>query len=134
MIVIRKPALIYIMHRTNIALKRFAEVPFRELIMSSQYTAHFPVDSIPRGDGGSGGSEQPVVLSAFAKLALMAAALLIITPIWLDVMAQLVYGPAPQAWGTLRIVGLVGGTGLVAVAALFLRVWTGLLKHLARLD
>ena len=102
--------------------------------MSSQYTTHFPVDSIPRGDGGSGGSEQPVVLSAFAKLALMAAALRILTPAWLEVMAQLVYGPAPQAWGMLRIVALVGGTGLLAVAVMFLRVWTGLLKQLARMD
>ena len=102
--------------------------------MSSQYTTHFPVDSIPRGDGGSGGSEQPVVLSALAKLALMAAALLVVTPAWLDVMAQLAYGPAPQAWGMLRIVALVGGTGLLAVAVMFLRVWTGLLKQLARMD
>ena len=102
--------------------------------MSSQFTAHFPADSIPRGDGGSGGSERPVVFPALAKLALMGAALIVLTPIWLQVIAALAYGPTPAAWGTLRLVALAGGAGIIAVAALYLRIWIGLLKYLARRD
>lgn len=135
MIVITNNALIYIMQRTNIPLRRFAEASLRELIMSSQFTAHFPADSIPRGDGGSGGSEQPVVLPALAKLTLMAAALIVLTPIWLQTLAGLAYDSTTfQAWGILRIAALVGGAGFITVAVMFLRVWTGLLKYLARRD
>ena len=102
--------------------------------MSSQLTTHFPVDAIPRGDGGSGGSEQPVVRVAFAKLIVMAGALILFTPAWLDLVGQLAYGPPPHAWGAFRVVALAGSVGFLALGVMFLRVWAGLLKHLARAD
>ena len=134
MIVITKRVLIYIMQCTNIPLRRFAEASFWEWKMSSQITAHFPADSVPRGDGGARSPERPVVLIAFAKLVLMAGALVVLTPLWLDVLSQLAYGPPPQAWVTLRVVALLGGAAWVVLAGLILRVWTRLLKHLARAD
>lgn len=102
--------------------------------MSSQLTTHFPVDAIPRGDGGSGSSEQPLVLIAFAKLIVLAGALLVFTPAWLNLMGALAFGPPPQEWAMFRILALVGSAGVLAAAAMFLKVWTDLLKYLARLD
>jgi hypothetical protein len=134
MIVITNCVLIYIMRRTNMPPMRFVEAPFRELTMPSQSTTHFPADSIRRGDGGSVSSDQPVVLIAFAKLVVMTGILVIFTPAWLELMAQLAYGPPPQAWGAFRVVALLGSIGFLALAAMILRVWTGLLKHLARAD
>lgn len=102
--------------------------------MSSQFTTHLPADSMARGDGGSGSPEQPVVLIAFAKIVVLAAALFLFTPPWLETLAQLAYGPAPQAWGLFRLVALVGSVALLADVVMLLRVWTRLLKHLARAD
>lgn len=103
--------------------------------MSSQFTAHLPAGSIRVGDGGSAKSEQPVVFSALAKLTLMAVALIVLTPLWLQWMAK--FAPESstfQAWGTLGLVALIGGGTLIMVAVTFLRVWTGLLKYLALRD
>lgn len=105
-----------------------------ELIMSSQSTTHFPVDAIPRSVGGSGKSDQPVVIVAFAKLVIMVSALAIFTPPWLDLLRELAYGPPPQAWGTLRVVALAGSAAWLALGLMTLKVWTGLLKFLARAD
>jgi hypothetical protein len=106
--------------------------------MYSYQTTHFPADAMPRGgttaDGSSDRAEQPVVLWAFAKLVLMVAALVILTPGWLDLLGELAYAPPPQAWGTLRLVALGGSAGFFTLAVLILKVWTGLLKHLARAD
>lgn len=102
--------------------------------MSSQLTTHFPVDAIPRGDGAPRNPEQPVVLLAFAKLIVLAGALAIFTPAWLDLMTALANGPQTQSWVMLRLVALVGGAGVLAAAGMFLKVWADLLKHLARLD
>ena len=112
---------------------RFAEALFMEQIMSSQSTTHFPVDGIPRGDGASGQADQPVVLLAFAKLIILVGFLTVFTPAWLDMLRELAEGHSSQ-WGTLRVVALVGAAAWIALGALAVKVWVGLLKFLARAD
>jgi hypothetical protein len=110
---------------------RFAEASFWEWKMSSQSTTHLPQGTIPRGDGRSGTPEQSVVFIAFAKLVFLAAALTILTPAWLDLVAHFASESSPQTSGMLRVVSFAGSAGFLAGVAIFLRVWTGLLKHLA---
>lgn len=106
--------------------------------MSTHYTTHFPADAIPRRtpDSARQGpqAEQPVVLIAFAKLVVMVAALVTFTPLWLDLLVQMAYGAPPQAWGALRLLAVGGAAGFMVLGLLILKVWTGLLKHLARAD
>ena len=102
--------------------------------MSSQHTTHFPAPAMPSGDGKTANPEQPVVLVAFAKLVLMTGALVLFMPFWLDVLQDLVAGSPPQAWGALRVVVVGGAAAIVLLAVLSLKVWAGLIKHLARAD
>ena len=102
--------------------------------MSSYHTTHFPADAMPRGDRVADRAEQPVVLVAFAKLVLMASALVILTPLWLELLGDLAYRQPDPSWAAVRLLALGGGIGFMAVCLLILKVWTGLLKHLARAD
>lgn len=102
--------------------------------MSSQHTTHLPVGSTPMGAGASECSERPVVLIAFAKLILLAGVLAVFMPPWLTLMGDLAYGPPPKAWDAFWVIALTGGGGLLAVMVMFLKVWTRLLKRLARAD
>jgi hypothetical protein len=102
--------------------------------MSSQFTTHHPAGTLPRRVGAPGSSEQPVVLLAFAKLVVMVAAMLLFTPFWLDQVAGFAAEPGPQSWLALRFAAFGGIGAMLVLAAMILKVWTGLLKHLARLD
>ena len=107
-------------------------------MMFTHYSTHVPADAMPRGATGSAvqspQAEQPVVLIAFAKLVLMVAMLVTFMPLWLEMLGQLAYGPPPQAWGALRLLAVGGAGGFMILGLLILKVWTGLLKHLARAD
>jgi hypothetical protein len=105
-----------------------------EQIMSSQSTTHFPVGTLPRGDGAPASSEQPVVLFAFAKLVVLVGLLAILTPPWLDLLGELAGAQSSGAWGMLRIVALTGAAAWIMLGALAVKVWVGLLKFLARAD
>ena len=102
--------------------------------MSSPSTTHFLVGARPRSGAASSHSEQPVVLLAFAKLVLMIGALAIFTPPWLDLLGDLAQGSSSEAWRAFSVLGLAGGTVWLGLGVLILKVWTGLLKHLARAD
>jgi hypothetical protein len=102
--------------------------------MSSQFTTHYPAETLPRRVGAPGSAEQPVVLLAFAKLVVMAAAMVLFTPFWLEQVADFATGPGPQSWLALRFAAFGGVAALLVLAVMILKVWTGLLKHLARLD
>jgi hypothetical protein len=105
-----------------------------EQIMSSPSTTHFPMGTLPRGDGASASSEQPVVLIAFAKLVILVGALAILTPAWLDLLGELADAQSSRAWGTLRVVALFGAAAWIAMGAMAVKVWVGLIKFLARAD
>jgi len=105
-----------------------------EQIMSSQSTTHFPVETLPLGDGAPASSEQPVVLLAFAKLVILVGLLAVLTPPWLDMLGELARAQSSGAWGTLRIVALTGAAGWIVLGALAVKVWVGLLQFLARAD
>ena len=98
--------------------------------MASQYTTHYAADSLARADVRTGSPDHPTVLLAFAKLVLIGGALALFTPFWLDLLQVLV----EDNWGALRLVALGGGAGIIVLAALFVGVWAGLLKYLARAD
>lgn len=106
--------------------------------MISHYTTHFPADAMPRSTTGSEANSQqaehPFVLIAFAKLVLMVGLLVTFMPQWLDLLGQMAYGPPPQAWGALRLLAIAGAAVFLGLGLLILKVWTGLLKHLARAD
>jgi hypothetical protein len=104
--------------------------------MYPHYNSHFPADAMPRaanpGDPITGRAERPFVLLAFAKLVLMVGALVIFAPAWLDWLREMT--DAPRAWGPLPAAALAGGAAVVTLCLWILKVWTGLLKHLARAD
>jgi hypothetical protein len=102
--------------------------------MSSQFTTYNPAETLSRRVGAPGSAEQPVVLLAFAKLVIMVAAMVLFTPFWLDQLAGFATGPGPQAWLALRFATFGGFAALLVLAVMILKVWTGLLKHLARRD
>lgn len=102
--------------------------------MSSQCTAHHPVGTLPRRVGAPGSAEQPVVLLAFAKLVVMVAAMLLFAPFWPDQIAGFAAEPGAQSWLALRFAAFGGVSAMLVLAVMILKVWTGLLKHLARLD
>jgi hypothetical protein len=105
-----------------------------EQIMSSPSTTHFPMGTLPRGDGASAVAEKPVVLIAFAKLVVLMGALAIFTPVWLELLGELADPQSARAWGTLRVVALTGAAAWFTVGALALNIWIGLIKFLARAD
>ncbi len=102
--------------------------------MSSPSTTHFPLGALPGGDGASAVSEKPVVLIAFAKLVILAGALAIFTPAWLELLGELADPQSSRAWGTLRVVALTGAAAWITLGALAVKVWVGLIKFLARAD
>ena len=102
--------------------------------MSSPSTTHFPMGTLPGGDGASATSEKPVVLIAFAKLVVLVGALTIFTPAWLELLGGLADPQSSRAWGMLRVVALTGAAAWITLGALALNVWVGLIKFLARAD
>ena len=105
--------------------------------MSSPSTVHVPADAIPRaayhtGTKGSPGEERPVVLIAFAKLVLLIGSLVLLAPIWFAMAAEAAAGPGP--WIPLRFLVVAASLGIFAFALMALKVWAGLLKHLALAD
>ena len=100
--------------------------------MSRQYSSHYPVDAMPGGVGNANAPEKPMVLVAFAKIVVLVGALLLFAPSWLEVLRDMAGGPPPVAWHSLRVAVLGGIALMVTVAVLVLKVWSGLLKHLAR--
>ena len=102
--------------------------------MSSPSTTHFPMGTLPGGDGASAVSEKPVVLIAFAKLVVLLGALVIFTPSWVELLGELADAQSSRAWGTLRMVALTGAATWIALGALAARTWVGLIQFLARAD
>jgi hypothetical protein len=104
--------------------------------MYPHYTTYFPADAMPRaantGEPITRRAERPFVLLAFAKLVLMVGALVIFAPAWLDLLREM--ADAPQGWGSHPVAVLAGGAAVITLGVLILKVWTGLLKHLARAD
>lgn len=100
--------------------------------MSRHYSSDYPVDAMPGGVGQADAPEKPVVLVAFAKIVVLLGALFLFAPSWLGVLSDLADGPPPVAWHSLRLAALGGIALMVTVAVLILKVWSGLLKHLAR--
>ncbi len=99
-------------------------------IMASQHPIPFSAETLTGRAGKTGNQEPPVVQLAFAKLVILGAALALFTPYWLNLLLGLV----EVNWVALRLVTLGGSALVVALAVLFVKVWVGLLKHLARAD
>jgi len=105
--------------------------------MSSPSTIHVPSDAMPPAGYLAGSRERPVqgrpvVLIAFAKLVLLVGSLVLLAPIWFAMAGEAASGPGP--WIPLRFLVVAASVGLFAFALMALKVWAGLLKHLAQAD
>ena len=105
--------------------------------MSSPSTIHVPSDAIPSAgnfarDQKCPVEDRPVVLIAFAKLVLLVGSLVLLAPIWYAMAGEAAAGPGP--WIPLRFLVVAASVGIFAFALMALKVWAGLLKHLAQAD
>ena len=105
--------------------------------MSSPSIIHVPADAMPRPghfnvNNERGDEKRPVVLIAFAKLVLLVGSLVLLAPIWFAMAAEVASGPGP--WIPLRFLVVGASLGIFAFALMALKIWAGLLKHLALAD
>jgi hypothetical protein len=105
--------------------------------MSSSSISHLPSDAIPQDAARpvqAPAKQKPVVLQAFAKLVLLVGALAVLTPLWLELLGGAASSEQPDSWIAVRVLVVTGSVGLFALGAIAIKVWTELLKYLARAD